>query len=427
MLIEFKFKNFLSFRDESSLNMVASSDRSNPENTMTLESFGGKSITNTAAIYGANASGKSNLFSAINFARNFIVTSAENKPDSKILVKPFLLNDDSANESSEFEFNFIHRDVRYQFGFSVDKEQVSEEWLIAYPFGRPQKWFERTLNSEQGYEWYFGPKFRGDRVKLKEFTKKTSLFLSVAATFNHEQIVPVFDWFNNYLRVISTQMIEPLESYTIKQVMAKESFRNLMRQFLKIADLGILDFTVKKVQLAEKDLPSEIPEEFRRLILSGDNFDIRMQHKPIENRIGGFLSWGDESHGTVRLFALGGPWFDTLNNGYTLIVDELDSSLHPHIVRDMVHFFHNPNVNAQGAQLVFNTHDVTLLDLAMFRRDQIWFIEKDDSGASHLYSLWDFSPRKDEALARGYLQGRYGAIPFIKADLMEGFFLNGKA
>ncbi|MGB0384211.1 MAG: AAA family ATPase [Ardenticatenaceae bacterium] len=427
MLVEFRVKNFKSFQDERVLTLVASSDKSLPENTFPTKSFGKHRLVRSAIVYGPNASGKSNFIQAIAFMQNVVQESAKNALDAEILVQPFLLDDKSRYVPSEFEVTFIHHDIRYQYGFSVDHRRVHEEWLIAYPKGRSQSWFERTFDPDTDqYEWYFGPKFRGQKKRLKELTKASSLFLSVGATFNHEQLAEVYRWFDHYLRVVNTkEAYDMLRLFTAKRARQDASFHGNMQNLLQLADLGIRDFSVKELPVTADHLPANLSPELRSLLMGREQLDIQMWHET-EGQNGLSFPLDSESFGTRRLFAIGGPLIEALLNGYVLCVDELDDSLHPSMVRALVNMFHDPQLNPHNAQLIFNTHDVTLLDLSLFRRDQIWLVEKSRSGASYLYSLLKFSPRKDEALAKGYLEGRYGAIPFIREDLFEGLISHGK-
>ena len=421
MLIEFRFKNFKSFQDDQVLSMVAGSDKSLPDNVITDKALGKRKLVRSAVLYGANASGKSNLVDALDFVQRFVKGSAERKQGAEIPVHLFRLGKSDDESPAEFEISFIHQGVRYQYGFSVDRKRVHEEWLIAYPKGLPQKWFERSpsLDSLES-EWYFGPQLKGEKKRLVSVTRPDVLFLSVAATFDHKQLSEVYRWFSYYLRVIQYDPAFALsfEQLTARGVAEDKDFKTLMQNLLQLADLGIADLSVEKTPLTEASLPFGVfSEKFRSSLLEWENFDVQIWHRA-RDRTGSGVSFSleDESLGTRRLFAMGYPWLHTLGEGFTLVIDELDTSLHPVLVRNLVDSFHNLDLNSQNAQLVFNTHDTTLLDSSLFRRDQVWFVEKDNAGASHLYPLLEFSPRKNEALAKGYLQGRYGALPFI-----EGF------
>jgi AAA15 family ATPase/GTPase len=431
MLIEFRVANFKSFREEQVLSMIASSDKSLPGNIITAEVLGDHGLVSSAVIYGANASGKSNLVDAFDFVASLVRSSVEREPDSKIPTRPFLLDGKSVESPSSFEFSFIHKDVRYQYGFSVDRKRVHEEWLIAYPRGRAQTWFERPSDGpEDPDNWYFGPKLGGDKKRLVRLLRPNVLFLSVAAQFAHEQLSPVYDWFSGSLHTAKLEdfaSIRAMEQYTARSLLKDERLRTGMKGLLRHADLGISDVVVKARSLADVELPLEMfSEEARSQLLQQEYFEVRMQHQAEGYADASvFLSLDEESCGTRRFFALTVPWLHSLMRGYTLVVDEIDSSLHPSLVRALIEMFHNPELNRKGAQLIFNTHDTTQLDQTLFRRDQIWLVEKDDAGASHIYPLLEFRPRKGEALEKGYLQGRYGAIPFIGS--LEGFVLNVEA
>ena len=432
MLIEFRFKNFASFRDEQVLSMVASSYKTlAEENTISVPSLGKRRLVRSAVVYGANASGKSNLVAALEFVKVFVQMSADQKPGTEIPLNPFLLDKTSAASRSEFEVTFIHNAVRYQYGFSADHRRVYEEWLIAYPKGFARKWFERSPDPDTDEsEWYFGPHLKGEKEKLVLLTRPDVLFLSVAAKFNHKQLSEAYNWFANHLRVIGVGNVVDLDCFlfTANLTVSDKDFNRRIASLLRDADFGIEDFSVQE----RKALPEDMPEELRRLISRygaewAGKFEVQLQHRT-EGRPAVRFPLELESDGTQRVFRVGGPWIYTLQHGFTLVVDELDASLHPHLVRGLVSMFHNPDLNSRNAQLIFNTHDTTLLDSSLFRRDQIWFTEKDNSGASHLYPLLDYRPRKDEALEKWYMRGKYGAIPIIGGlDLLGGDTSDGKA
>lgn len=414
MLVEFKIKNFRSFREETTLSMVASADKTLPENTVNAPEFGGRSLLRSAVVYGPNAAGKSNIIEAIRFVRDFINPRKDRGIDDPIPVVPFVLVAETNTGPSEFEITFIDKqNVRYQYGFHVTAKQIVREWLVAYPKGLPQTWFEREQAEDHDPFWYFGRNLKGKNSQVAELTRPDVPFLWNAAKLNHRQLGIVFEWFQKSLRVIRPKEAEEaLSLYSAAKAKENERLRNGIRTLLEVADFGISGFDVQERVYTDKDFPEELPIEIRNQLVNKKTLDIFMRH-PVEG-IGEIpLPIKEESSGTQRYFALSGPLYDVLENGWTLFVDELDSSLHPLLVRYIVGLFHNPQINPKGAQLIFNTHDTTLMDGSLFRRDQIWFVEKDRQGCSHLYPLLDYSPRKDEALAKGYLLGRYGAIPFL--------------
>lgn len=431
MLIQFRVKNFKSFRDEQLLSLVASTDSDLPDNTSATQGLKKMRLVNSAVIYGANASGKSNLIDALAFMRNFVNKSAESRPDSDIPVNRFRLDLESQQQPTEFEIIFIHETVRYEYGFSVDNKRVQDEWLIAYPKGAAQTWFERPTHRDATEEdWYFGRHLKGEKNKLIPLTRPNVLFLSIGAKFNNPQLYSVYQWFTAGLDVVDS--VTPalrLEFMTIERLLKNPDLWNYTQLLLKMADLGIINFSLKEEAAPFwVDVPDDASERMKDAFsffpkINNDNSDddteptqvtAIMQHQVHdEDTMGVGLGLDEESLGTRQLFGLSSLLFASLQVGSVLVIDELDTSLHPTLVRQLIAMFHHPQLNPHGAQLIFNTHDTTLLDLSLFRRDQIWFVEKDNCGASHLYPLLDFKPRKAEAVAKGYLQGRYGAIPFL--------------
>ncbi|MFC1976125.1 ATP/GTP-binding protein [Chloroflexota bacterium] len=429
MLIQFRIKNFKSFNNEQVLSLVASADTDLPDNRVSTPALKTMKLIKSVIMYGANASGKSNLVSAIKFVKDFVRKSYENNPDAPIPIHPFRLDIESSENPTEFEITFIHKDIRYEYGFSADQDRVYEEWLIAYPKGAAQVWFERPSEpNAKETDWYFGRQLKGEKYKLVPLTRSNALFLSVAAQFNHPQLSTVYEWFAKYLQVISDDLPrELLEFITLRNVRKNKDLHSKVKNLLKIADLGIADFSIEEKSTMDSsiNIPPDAPEEIRTLVdtisrlsetigKETKQISVVMQHQiRSDDDTGVRFNIRDESQGTRRLFGLSGLLFSTLQEGAVLIIDELDASLHPVLARELVKMFHNPKINTENAQIIFNTHDTTLLDLTLFRRDQIWFIEKDNSGSSHIYSLLEFKPRKTEAISKGYLQGRYGAIPFL--------------
>lgn len=422
MIVQIRFKNFKSFRDEQVLSMVASSDKTMLEENTNLEpALGKQRLLRSAVIYGANASGKSNATEVFAFLRTFVSKSADKPVDADIPVEPFQLKKSTAKSPSEFEVIFVNHGVRYQYGFSADRKRIHSEWLIAYPKGLPQKWFERaSKSSDTKPEWYFGPQLKGEKERLASLTRPDVLFLAVAAKFNHVQLSSVHHWFRQHLRAIQADDETHL-LYTAEQLEKDDRYRQQIRRLLAFADLGIVDVSAKP----STTFPDEMPQEIRDLIVKTGGhwsgaYDIQFRHRSKEaDENEPTFPMEIESKGTQRLFCLSGLWINALHRGYTLAVDELGSSLHPILVKELVRMFHDRKLNSRDAQLIFNTHDTTLLDSTIFRRDQIWFAEKDNSGASHLYPLLDFSPRKAEALGKSYLRGRYGAVPLVsESDLL---------
>lgn len=420
MLLEFKVTNFRSINNTQTLSMVAGTGTELKEqNTFASGLPSLPNLLRSAAVYGPNAAGKSNLFRAILFMQNFVLTSQALQEGQNINVIPFLLNSKSRTEPSEFEVIFIQDNVRYQYGFAVNNTRVTNEWLLSYPEGKPQRWFERKLDLQKNSdEWYFGSKFSGPRPMLdvwQKATRQNGLFLSTAIQLNNEQLKPAFNWFQQRLAVILPGGDINLQ-FSIEQCASEDGKKRVM-EFMNSADISITGIELKRIPFSLDILPPTTPQEIKEFFIKGmqgkELSNVRFLHKTVDSGDIVLFDISDESGGTQKLFAFAGPLLDVLAKGRILFVDELDTSLHPLMVRFLINLIHNSEINRNNAQLAFTTHDTSVLDTDIFRRDQVWFVEKDAESASRLYPLSDFSPRKGEALERGYLKGRYGALPFI--------------
>lgn len=395
MLVEFRLRNYRCFKDEQVLSLTAGSDLSLPDNVIKPPDTSKFKILRSVVIYGPNASGKTKVLEALKFIRDFVRESANRKPDEPIDTQPFLLDPATADAPSTFEITFIQDQVCYQYGISADHTHVWNEYLYAAPKGRTVPYFQRAWNKNtKKEEYYFGPSLKGQNEKISLLTRDNALFLSVAATFKHPMLSAVYQWFSGIILELN-----PLQETSLDLVNVNGDHHQGIRDLLRYADLGIWDYKVKE--------PS-IPENKFQWI--GER--IEMLHQTHDNKVVAF-PLSSESNGTKHILFLSQLVLRALETGNVLVVDEMDASIHPLLVRAIVEMFHNPAINQHNAQLIFNTHDTTLLDNTLFRRDQIWFTEKDQESASHLYSLLEYSPRKGESLAKGYLQGRYGAIPFL--------------
>jgi hypothetical protein len=418
MLIEFRVTNFRSIKETQTLSLVAGTGKELiGKNTFESGLPGFPRLLRSAVIYGANAAGKTNLLRALHFMQGLVLNSATFQEGVRIAHTPFKLSKETTNKPSEFEVVFANAGVRYEYGFAVDAERFHKEWLIAYPHGRPQNWFERTYHAKKKeYEWQFSTKLKGSPRVWRGATRGNALFLSTAVQLNSEQLRPVFQWFQKKLVLIFGNEIgvPQLNSQLSFQLMEQSEGKQKLLQFVHAADLGIDDLSLQRqpmapVALAEGNVVREpapasaVPSVIR----------ITTFHKAGDTGVSIPLDFGEESKGTQILLQSAGAWLNVLNNGEVIFYDELDTSLHPLMTRFLIQLFHSASTNPNNAQLIFTTHDTSLLDADIFRRDQVWFIEKDDKNASKVYPLSDFSPRKDEALERGYLRGRYGALPFI--------------
>jgi uncharacterized protein len=421
MLIEFSVENFLSIRDRVTLSMVAGSSKEMRDSHLweTDAPASPPCLLRSAAIYGPNAAGKSNLVSALGFMQMCVRVSANESPgDERIPVEPFRLDADSASKPSVFEVAFVEGGVRYEYGFAVDAERFHEEWLVAWPKGQPQRWFERSYDPKADEEtWTFSALFPGRKQVIRESTRPNALFLSTAAMLNHEAIQPVFHWLTKRLRVITARHTHYslFTEFTADRCGKESDFCSKVLSFLQASDLGIdgLEIESEELEIPEVLAKEVLPPSVRRRIKEGKFTHQKplFVHKRTDDEAKVVFELEDESDGTAAVFSLAGPWLDVLEHGYVLVVDELDTSLHPHLLRFLVNCFHGPR-NGSGAQLVFTTHDVTLMD-NVFRRDQLWFVDKGRNRATRLYPLLEFHARTDEAIRKRYLDGRYGAVPVL--------------
>jgi len=416
MLIQFSVTNFRSFRDRQTLSLVmAKGDELLGSNTFQSDVLGKASLLRSAVIYGPNAGGKSNFLLALQSMVEIVLESAtELQRGDNLPVTPFRLNQATRQEPSEFEVIFIADRVRYQYGFVATADRIHEEWLLAFPKGRSQHWFGRSWNeSDRNYDWEFGNRLTGEKQLWQKSTRENALFLSMAVQLNSEQLRPVYDWFKRTVRTTGIVDWSPVFSASLCEDIAGGKPR--IMDFLRAADLGIQDVIVEKKQFDFSDLPKDMPGSIRRELKGKQFLEIKMSHRDIEGKVENF-DFEDESDGTQKLFALAGPWIDSLNNGYILFIDELHDNLHPHLVKFLVKLFNDSEINSKNAQLVFTTHETSILNQKLFRRDQVWFCEKDEDHSSKLYPLTDFSPRKGrENLELSYLSGRYGALPYVRS------------
>jgi len=417
MLIQFSVKNWRSIRDEQTLTMVkAKSSELEESNTFAPKSISNTRLLRSAVIYGANAAGKSNLISALRTMKSVVQDSAGKQSGDELPVTPFRLDNQTLNAPSEFEVIFITDGIKYQYGFTATKNQVHEEWLIAYPNNRAQKWFARALDlSTNEHQWQLGSALTGQKQLWVESTRSNALFLSTATQLNSQQLKPVYDWFKSTLRISGVSGWTP--TYTAKSCDHPDR-RVKVLDFLKAADLDIKDLTITSEKYTVNHLPEAFPEEMKKTFVDKMKdtlmYDIKTVHENAQGDLVEF-DFHEESDGTRKLFSFAGPWLDVLSKGRVLFVDELHDNLHPKLVSFLVSLFHSEKTNPNNAQLVFTTHETSILNQDVFRRDQIWFCEKEKDQSTRLYPLTDFSPRKGrENLEAAYLSGRYGALPYIR-------------
>jgi hypothetical protein len=405
MILEFSVKNFLSFKEKVTFSMIANSNKELNDNYVEI---GGNKVLKSAAIYGANASGKTNLFKILTLVVLMLRSSNSVDINAKLPLIPFKLDKGSVNKPSEFEIKFILDETRYVYGFIADKDKIYDEYLYYYPNGRETKIFDRTNINEYSYT-------QKDEKILREIEAKNAqnkFFLATATNWNFDKTKAAYNFLTNGIGTCNN--LEILKNMAYKMYETNPDYlKDFAIDFLQKADFNIEDY-----QISQIDVPGEfltaIPEFITKTLPDKPKaYQVLFKHKNSDN----YLSIDEESLGTQMIFAFIPFLADSLKNKKVLIIDELDKSLHPFLVQYIVEIFNDAEINKNGSQLIFNTHDTNLLDLNILRRDQIWFTEKNsETGESDLYSLSDFSVRKQENVEKGYMLGRYGAVPFIKND-----------
>jgi uncharacterized protein len=424
MLIEFGVENFGSIDSGQTLSLVASNYYKDlPENVFdpALPGLAGLRLLRGASLYGPNASGKSTVIKAIHMLQRLVAQSASAPPDKPLPHNPFCLDAKRCQDPTKFFVAFVHDDVRFEYEVHYRAERILFEGLSAYPRGREQVWFTRAWDSDRGeYVWLRPGSNLKASAELVGMVRDNTLFVSVGAQFNNPQLKSIYDWFVGSLKILNlgADLDMPFDpGFSARQVEGRSSLRASLLALLRHADLGVVDASVEPTEP-----PADMIEALSSLLqpealaaIQEPGVSIALEHRAGEMQVP--IEWGNESAGTRRLFALAGPWLDILANGHTAFVDELDASLHPLLVSELLRLLFSPTTNPHGAQVVFTTHNPFLLSGSTLRRDQVWFTEKDAEGATHLYPLSDYKPRPKESLINGYLAGRYGAIPMIPPGL----------
>ncbi len=419
MLLEFSVGNYLSFKKKKTLSLLASGISDFKEsNLIEAERY---TLLKGAVIYGANASGKSNLIKAMSTMRRLVLYSFNQTSAKGLDVIPFLLSTETDGKPSHFEVLFQTEGTRYRYGFEVTNQTVAAEWLF-----ESKKKTEKLLFIRENDGIDVQDSFKEGK-DLEQKTRDNALFITVVDQFNGPIAKKIMKWFNNFI-TISGLSHEHYEIATFK-MFDKKIKGNPLTEFFKKLDLGFDDITIKRIAFdPKKDIPNDLPESVMKMMVKdlegAYKFDIRTTHKKYndKNEVVKLIEFDmreQESAGTNKVFNISGPVFNVLHSGGTLIVDELDSSLHPLLTLAITRLFNSKEFNPNNAQLIFTTHDTNLFEYGKYRRDQIYFVEKDQFGASDLYSLVEYKEedgrkvRKDRSFENDYIAGRYGAIPYI--------------
>ncbi len=423
MLIEFQVGNFLSFKETVTFSMVASDINSQNEELDTNNVFSINDELNllkTTAIYGANASGKSNLAKAFGFMKNFVINSSKLQITDTIDTEPFRLSTETENNPSFFQIIFILNKRIYKYGFEVskNKNKIINEWLFDTPTIQERLLFKRNNN-----EFIISGFFKEGLKNIQEQTKQNSLFISVLAQFNGKISTEIVKWFANFQVISGSGKYEDFYQTLSHRFFESPSMRKEIITLIKELDLSIQDIGITKEKISLENLPSSIPEDLKTIIVRSELSSIQTFHdKYDENgKVIGFEKFDleeNESEGTKKLFYFSPLFLNALKNSQILVIDELDARLHPLITHKIIELFNSKKYNPKSAQLIFMTHDTNLLNSNLFgsrllRRDQIWFTEKNQQGATDLYSLAEYDIAEDAHFEVDYMRGKYGAIPFI--------------
>lgn len=418
LLLQFSVRNFRSIEETQELSFIAASLKDRTDGLLESAELRGAKVLPALVLYGANASGKSNVIAALRYMRNAVLNSqAKWAPDSGTRVVQFLLGSESEVPSpSMFEVNFIFDGIRYQFGFEATPQEFVSEWLYWYPNQHQQKLYTR-----EGAEIRPGRALKGQREAIKEITRPNSLYLSAAAQSGHDVLSKVRDAFTQMdfaERPVSEQLVTPSEKgvaatmdaraieYLAKLGTGISAARRQEEETDKRTVDLIREMGVVMKRVLESDAPdlASVPEGLKRSWLE-------LGHKTKDGRTVYFVS-DRESAGTKRLLQYLEPIFEALDAGGLMIMDEMSNSLHTKACEAIFGLFSNPLTNPKGAQLLAATHDTNLLRSPFLRRDQVWFVEKNEYGASHIYPLTDIKTKSGDDIAEGYVQGRFGAIPY---------------
>ena len=419
MLVEFSVDNFKSIKDNIRFSMLASTR--DKENLFEIRDY---KLLTSSVIYGANASGKSNFLKAMAFMSRFVLNRFKIlQSTDKLPYEPFKLSTETEDSSSRFEIVFFINTTKYRYGFELDSETIYAEWLFADEKGKEAKLFVRDLDDND----YVNPnRFREgiiffDKKNQKIRVSKNQLFIWKCDQEDGEISKSILKWFNNFNMIDGMNYTDYI-NFTMRK-MEDDYFKNRIVKLVKTADIDIED-----IDIEEEDVPLEvlevlpIPKIIKEDIINDSSLKsitINTKHKKYDekgNIIGEVIFELDkeESKGTRKFFAISAPILDTLQNGKILIIDELDSSLHPVLTQYLIQLFNDKTINTKNAQLIFATHDTNLLKPYIFRRDQIWLTEKDRYGSTDLYSLAQFKGvRANEDFEKQYIQGKYGAIPYL--------------
>lgn len=398
MLVNFTFKNFRSFKNEMTLSMEAAPIQ---ELSDAVVKSCDEELLPVAVMYGANSSGKSNVLKALKAMRDVLLNSVRLNPKDRLDAEPFSLDLTSGGEPTSFEIQFTLNGSRFRYGFDYTAEAIIAEWLYEKRPGERE--FELFLRS--GNDFKISKTRFAEGLGKQSATPDNRLFVSLVAQLNGKVSQAILDWFS-YIDYMSGMDGKGYAGKTLEMLFLKQNGASEITRFFEETNLGFMELDVEPENGDEKKMKSETVHR----LYDADGNDVGVRRFPTEKM---------ESEGTKKIIEIAGPIFETILNGKILIVDELDAKLHPFLTRKIIGLFMDREINNKGAQLIFATHDTNLLNIQYLRRDQIWFTEKDKSASTELYSLVEFRDdagnkvRNDRNIEKDYINGRFGAIPFM--------------
>jgi len=420
MLLRFGVENYYSIRGYTEISLIASGAIKDKGSDLIESTAIRDQIVPICILYGANASGKTNIYHALRRLRSHVVTSfVERKPNQAIARNVFRLNPECSIKPTRYDCDVVINGVRYHYGFEFDDSRYLGEWLFSFPDGRRRMLFTRD---EEGVS--FGKSLRGNNKSIESIGRPNALFLSTAAQGSHEMLTPIFQYFENAWQGIGAGFeIERVEDDL------SDGIDKRVIKFLQFADTGIVACNVKKrerdpssrrmiegLYKVMREAASEDGAQVPEIDIDSPLSEVFLGHMAGDGEVVD-LPLGDESRGTIRLISMMDEVFKALDEGTMLCIDEIDVSLHPLIVDEILSLFANKRTNPLGAQLIATTHDTHLIGSAYLRRDQIWFCEKSNRGETRAFPLSEFRTRNTDNIERQYLSGRYGAIPYLRGSI----------
>lgn len=432
MILNISLKNYRSFKEEASFSLVAESSKSKEQNVFVQALSKGEDelrLLKTAILYGANASGKSNLLKAVFEITRFIGKAKPKAGEEIPVYDPFVFAVETKEQPVEFTLEFVGKDnIKYKYLLNFDRKNVLKEELIYWPRSKPAILFTRSISQDTDSLKHIGQLGSSSRGKEIDVFHNQALLSKFGEDIPHEIISEVYIYISKIevINACNSRKLSILFNEVRENLADNATSLQRMNELLRFVDTGLNGINIKKINGEELSFPNDIPDTIKNRFLRENRYFMSAHHSLFNNALlvkeDASLPFEEESRGTNTIFALGGRLLQAIENGEVIFVDELETNLHPYLSKLLVSLFHNPRINKKNAQLIFTTHDVTLLDKTLFRKDQVWFTEKDVFGATNLYSLQDFSDvREDTPFDKWYMAGKFGGIPNIKS--LESLFI----